>query len=312
MRILVTGATGQLGLALIRDFLEDKNFSDSLFLTVKGGMEWALLHEKMEKAKLLSSSADIHPMDITDEIAVRTTCMQFMPDVIINCSAYTLVEEAEEEANKEIARLVNVDGTRILAQAAKEFGAKFVHISTDYVFDGTKNSPYIETDAKNPINFYGETKSLGEEEALSNCEKTFVIRTSWLYGTGKNFVETMLSQAEKKTELKVVSTQVGSPTSAKELVRLIRFLMNTEAYGIWHGSCEGETSRYGFVTEIMRLAGKDVTVLPVGDEAYPTKAKRPAYSVLANKRLAEETTFRMADWKDALKEYMNDKKEGKL
>lgn len=307
MRILITGAAGQLGYALMKKILGgEKKFLGTLFLTVKGEMEWASLHDKMSKENLLSPSANIHPMDITDENAVRTTCKLFMPDVIINCSAYTLVEEAEEEKNKEMAKQVNVDGVRNLAVVAAELGAKFVHISTDYVFDGKKEGAYTEEDEKNPLNVYGKTKADGEEEVTKNLEKYFIIRTSWLYGEGKNFVKTMLELAQKQKELKVVSNQVGSPTSAKELADLILYFIETEKYGIWHGSAEGMTSRYGFAEEIMKLAGREVSLLPIVDEEFQTKARRPLNSVLSKEKLNQQTDFRMKDWRLALKEYLEE------
>lgn len=306
MRILVTGAAGQLGLALIREILGREEDVFSLFLTVKGEKEWASLYDKMEREKLLTSSANIHGMDITDEIAVRTTCHQFQPDVIINCSAYTLVEEAEDEENLEEARRVNVCGVSNLAKVAKEVSAKFIHISTDYVFDGEKEGSYLEEDEKNPINAYGRTKADGEEEALKHSDKCFIIRTSWLYGEGKNFVKTMLDLAGKQKEIKVVDNQFGSPTSAKEVARLILYLMNTEKYGIWHGSAEGETSWYGFAEEIMRLTKKEVDLIPISDEVYKTKAKRPRNSVLSKEKLNSETDFRMKEWNKALKEFLEE------
>lgn len=305
MRILITGAAGQLGIALIREFLGgEKDFSGNLLLTVKGEKEWASLPHKMEKENLISPLANIHGMDVTDEIAVKTTCNQFLPDVIINCSAFTSVEEAEEEEKGRLASRINVDGVKNLVEAANAVSAKLVHISTDYVFDGKKGEAYLEEDEKNPLNVYGKTKADGEDEILNNCDKYLIVRTSWLYGDGKNFVKTMLDLADKQKEIQVVDNQIGTPTSAKELARLIRYLIQTERIGIWNGSAEGETSWYEFAKEIMRLKGKEAVILPVCDSEYKTKAKRPKYSVLSKEKLNRETEFRMKDWQVALEEYL--------
>ena len=196
-----------------------------------------------------------------------------------------------------------------LALAAKEIGAVLVHISTDYVFDGNGTSPYTEDEGVNPVNAYGRTKALGERAVFENMEKYFIIRTAWLYGEGKNFVKTMISLSEKNKTLRVVSDQIGSPTSANELARFIVYLIQTDKYGIWHGVCDGSTSWYEFTKEIMKLTGKEeVEVLPIKSEEYRTKAKRPYFSVLSNKKMHNETDFKIKSWEEALKEYLQKNK----
>lgn len=308
MRILLAGAMGQLGLALTRELLEKKHdFDMKLLLTVENWGQWNSFYERLSKKGLLDERVDIHIMDVTDENSVSTVCGGFYPDIIINATAFTAVDRAENEEGRELSHAINVEGVRYLAKAAKRMEAKLVHISTDYVFDGKKGEAYIEEDEPKPLNVYGKTKAEGEKEVEKLCEKYFIIRTSWLYGEGKNFVRTMLALAETKKELRVVDNQYGVPTAAKELARLIVYLIQTEKYGIWHGANEGSTNWYEFACEIMKLAGKEVEVIPVSDEEYKTEAKRPRYSVLKNKRLEEETDFRMKEWKEALKEYLEEK-----
>lgn len=307
MRILIAGAMGQLGIALTRELLEkEHDFDVRLLLTVEAMEQWNRLYDRLSGRRLLKGNVDIHVMDVTDENAVRTVCESFMPEIILNATAFTAVDGAESEEGRELAEAINVKGVSYLAKMAKKLEAKLVHISTDYVFDGTKGEAYVEEDEPAPLNVYGKTKAEGEEEVRKLCEKFFIIRTSWLYGEGKNFVKTMLELADTKKELKVVENQYGAPTSAKELARLIVFLMQTEKYGIWHGANEGSTNWYGFAVEIMKMKGKEVQVIPVSDEEYKTEAKRPGYSVLWNKRLREETDFRMKDWKEALKDYLTE------
>lgn len=238
---------------------------------------------------------------------VKAALSSFMPDVVINCVAYTAVDDCEDR--EEEARLVNETGVKNLALAAKEIGAVLVHISTDYVFDGNGTSPYTEDEEVNPVNAYGRTKALGERAVFENMEKYFIIRTAWLYGEGKNFVKTMISLSEKNKTLRVVSDQIGSPTSANELARFIVYLIQTDKYGIWHGVCDGSTSWYEFTKEIMKLTGKEeVEVLPIKSEEYRTKAKRPYFSVLSNKKMHNETDFKIKSWEEALKEYLQKNK----
>ena len=304
MRILVTGAEGQLGKAVIRELLGKKqDFDFKLMLTVFNDVSWNSLYNWMQENGLSDERAEITVLDITDYYLVKSALGNFMPDTIINCVAYTAVDDCEE--HEEEARLVNETGVKNLALVAKELDASLVHISTDYVFDGNGTKPYMEEDAVSPVSAYGRTKALGEKAVCESLDKYFLIRTAWLYGEGKNFVKTMLALSEKNKTLRVVSDQIGSPTGAAELARFIIYLIGTNKYGIWHGVCDGSTSWYEFTKEIMKLSGKtEVEVLPIKSEEYKTKAKRPHYSVLSNEKLHRETEFKIKSWKEALKEYL--------
>lgn len=308
MRILVTGARGQLGKAVIRELLgENQDFDFKLMLTVSNDASWNSLYNWMKDEGLSDARAEITALDIRDYYLVKAALSSFMPDVVINCVAYTAVDDCEDR--EEEARLVNETGVKNLALAAKEIGAVLVHISTDYVFDGNGTSPYTENEEVSPVNAYGRTKALGERAVFENMEKYFIIRTAWLYGEGKNFVKTMISLSEKNKTLRVVSDQIGSPTSANELARFIVYLIQTDKYGIWHGVCDGSTSWYEFTKEIMKLTGKEeVEVLPIKSEEYRTKAKRPYFSVLSNKKMHNETDFKIKSWEEALKEYLQKNK----
>lgn len=283
-KILITGASGQLGHALY-DLLKD-NIEYWLFLT-----------DSRE-----SSDGLIEKLDISDENAVNYEIETKRPDIIINCAAMTAVDLCEKE--KELAYKINSLGPKYLANAAAKTNAKLVHISTDYIYDGQAATPYTEESKPNPINVYGQTKLAGDRFVLSLCPKSFILNTAWLYGEGKNFVKTMLKMAGEGKKIRVVSDQTGSPTSALELARVILFLMETESYGRYHATCEGSTTWYGFAVKIFELAGMNVDVEPITTKEYPTPARRPAYSVLDNKRLRERHGYYMKHWTDALKEYM--------
>ena len=305
MRILVTGAKGQLGIAVMRELLGKKqDFDFRLMLTVSNDASWNSLYNLMKEDGLLDERAEITTLDIRDYYALKASLHSFLPDVVINCSAFTAVDNCED--HEEEARAVNETGVKNLALVAKEIDAVLVHISTDYVFDGCGTRPYKEEDRLNPVSAYGRSKALGEKAVTDTLDRYFIIRTAWLYGEGKNFVKTMISLSEKNKTLRVVSDQIGSPTSAAELARFIVYLIRTDKYGIWHGVCDGSTSWYELTKEIMRLMGREeVEVLPITTEEYPTKAKRPHFSVLSNEKLHNETDFKIKSWKEALKEYIS-------
>jgi len=283
-KVLITGAMGQLGQAL-NDLLK-YNKEYNLYLTDSNESENGLIKK----------------LDISDDAAVEYEIQSIKPDIIINCAAMTAVDLCETE--RELAYKINSLGPKHLAVAAEKIGATLVHISTDYIYDGQARFPYTEESEANPVNVYGQTKLAGDRYVLQHCTKSFVLNSSWLYGDGKNFVKTMLKMANEGKKIRVVSDQVGTPTSALELARVILFLMEKDNYGRYHATCEGSTSWYGFAVKIFELAGMDVKVEPITSDEYPTPAKRPAYSVLENKRLKEQYGYFMKDWTEALKEYM--------
>ncbi len=282
-RIVITGASGQLGQALNQVLKERSDLT-----IVNTGSR-----EPTAYCPII--------LDITNPVAVMNFIQEIKPEIIINCTAHTGVDLCESEQEK--AYRMNAIGPKNLAAAAAALEAKLIHISTDYVFSGEGNVPIAEDSVTSPNTVYGTTKHAGEEFVQSLCENYNIIRTAWLYGDGRNFVKTMLALAEKNSEIRVVNDQYGSPTSALELARAIAFLIDTDGQGIYHGVCEGTATWYEFAVEIFRLAGKEVKVIPITTEEYPTPAKRPKYSVLKNTRLAE-AGHTLKFWKDALKEYM--------
>ncbi|MCM1468798.1 MAG: dTDP-4-dehydrorhamnose reductase [Alistipes sp.] len=279
-KILVTGCNGQLGRAINQAYAQ----------------------EIVEKAVQIVNT-DVSDLDITSIDDVLRVMEAERPDVVINCAAHTNVNKCETDWDN--AYRINAVGPRNLSIAANKIQAKLVHVSTDYVFDGEGDRPYTEFDETAPCGAYGKTKLEGEKFVKQFADRFFIIRTAWLYGDGNNFVRTMLKLSETNEEVRVVSDQFGTPTSAAELARLIRFMEPTQNYGVFHGTCEGSCSWADFATEIFRLAGKDTRVKYITTAEYPTPAKRPAYSVLDNYMLRLTTKYVMADWKDALAEYMD-------
>lgn len=275
-KIIVTGCNGQLGRAINQFY--------------KGRTDIELVN------------TDVQELDITSIDKTMELVRSVKPYAIINCAAHTGVDACETEVDG--AYRINAIGPRNVSIAARETGAKLVHISTDYVFAGDADKPYTEFDTPAPQGMYGKTKLAGERFVEQFAEKYFIIRTAWLYGDGKNFVKTMLRLAETKDEVAVVKDQLGNPTSAAELVRIIDKLIWTENYGLFHGTCEGICSWADFAEEIFRLAGKNTRVRRITTEEFNAPAKRPAYSVLDNYMLRLTCGYTVADWKDALTEYM--------
>ncbi len=282
-KILVTGCNGQLGRAIQQEYKEDAEF---------------ILTDVVE-------GENIKKLDITKVDEVLNIARDLKPDVIINCAAATNVDGCE--TNIDFAYRVNAIGPRNLAIAATDIDAKLIHISTDYVFPGTNPKPLTEFDEPGPISAYGRTKYAGEEFVRQFAKRFYILRTAWLYGDGKNFVKTMLNLSEKHDEISVVCDQIGSPTSAKELAATIKFLEQTDNYGLFHATCEGSTSWADFADEIFRLAGKCTKVNHVTSKQYkemnPASADRPAFSVLDNYMLRLTSDYKMADWHDAIEEY---------
>jgi dTDP-4-dehydrorhamnose reductase len=283
-RILITGAGGQLGIALNHLFNE--------------------LHEYeiYNTYGIAEEQETIRVLDITDEADVTNCVLEIKPDVIINCAALTAVDLCESEQDK--AYCVNALGPKNLARAADYIGAKLIHISTDYVFDGMASAPYTEEHKPNQISIYGKTKQAGDEFVQEYCTKFFILRTAWVYGEGKNFVKTMLRLAENNHKIRVVADQYGTPTSALELARVILFLMETESYGIYHATCEGSTTWYEFAKTIFAKTGQRVEVEAITTSEYPTPAKRPMYSILDNKALRERHGYYMKNWEEAFVEFI--------
>jgi dTDP-4-dehydrorhamnose reductase len=270
--ILLTGGNGQLGTEL-RHLLDEK------------GLKYV--------------STDAQEMDITDEKATLAFIQELKPTVIYHCAAYTAVDKAEDEG-KELDEKINVNGTENVAKAAKAVGAKFVYISTDYVFDGTKKEGvYKETDTPNPQNEYGRTKLLGEQAVKDLLDEYFIIRTSWVFGKyGHNFVYTMKRLAQTHPRLTVVDDQYGRPTWTRTLAEFMVYIIENNAdYGIYHLSNDNSCSWYEFAKEILKET--DVEVAPVTSAEYPQKAKRPQYSVLDLTK-AKNTGFVIPTWEEAL------------
>lgn len=288
-KILITGSKGQLGRALNR-YME--SFSD-----IKYNLHNTDIEEIVDKYL-----GRIHCLDITNNESVEKMILLNRPDVVVNCAAHTSVDLCETD--RENAYKINVDGPRNIAIACEKIGAKMVHISTDYIFDGKSSTPYTEEMTGNPLSYYGKTKYESEHVVMQHSSKSYIIRTGWMYGEGNNFVKTMLRLSESNKEINVVCDQYGTPTSARQVAKLICYLIETEQYGIYHGTCEGSTNWYDYATEIFKLSNKTAKVNPIKTSEYKSAAKRPLYSVLENKRLKQETNFTFANWHDELKEYI--------
>jgi len=273
MKILVTGANGQLGREIARQGSEHK-----LVLT------------------------DSDTLDITNGTAVMAYFREVQPQAVIHCAAYTNVDGAE--ADRDGAFRVNVVGAQNIAAGCLETGARMVYVSTDYVFDGQQQEAYREFDQVNPQSVYGHTKQQGEEIVRQILGRHYIVRTAWLYGDGNNFVRTMLKLAETNDTLRVVHDQVGTPTSTADLARVIFKLLASDAYGTYHATCQGQCSWYEFAREIFRSADKDIIVIPVTTSEFPRPATRPKHSVLDNYMLRMTVGDPMQKWQDALGEYL--------
>jgi len=281
-KVLVTGVAGQLGFDVMRE---------------------------LAKRNIAAVGADIGEFDLTDQTATRRFIAGAKPSCIVHCAAYTAVDRAEDETEKAYA--VNVRGSRHIALAAREAGAKLAFIGTDYVFDGKKDGPYEVDDPKKPLGVYGKTKLRGEEECLEIMpDRLFIARLSWVFGkNGKNFVKTMLQLSENRSEISVVADQKGSPTYTPDAARLICDIILTEKYGTYHVSNEGVCSWHQFASEIMRQAGRETFIRPITAAEYPTRAMRPQNSVFSKKELDEAGFVRLPHWKDALARFLEEIKE---
>lgn len=293
MKIMITGCHGQLG--------------NELQSIIKSGKsEIGKISDEYLKAEVFP--VDIDTLDITDFEATNKFINNNKPDVIINCAAMTNVDGCE--TMQDVAFKVNALGVKNLSVCAKKVGAKLVHISTDYVFEGNGTKPYIEWDMINPQSVYGASKALGEKYALSFNDKTFIVRTSWLYGyVGKNFVKTVRRVIRNNGGITVVDDQRGNPTNANDLAHHILKLALTEDYGIYHCTGEGECSWYDFAVKIAEFSGFGNVVLPCStkeyNEKYNVPTKRPTYSSLENLALKCTVGNEMRNWETALKEYIS-------
>lgn len=277
MKILVTGGSGQLGFDVCQE-LERR------------GVEY-----------IAPSSKE---MDITDANAVREHICPYRPDAVIHCAAWTAVDSAEAVPEQVFA--VNEGGTRDIALACREIGAKMVYISTDYVFSGIGTHFYEPNDPAGPVNVYGKSKLAGELAVKEILGKYFIVRTSWVFGEhGNNFVKTMLRLAETQTEVSVVCDQVGSPTYTADLAPLLCDMIGTERYGTYHATNEGVCSWAEFAEEIFRIAVKDVKVNHIATGEYPSKAMRPLNSRLSKRCLTENNFFVLPVWESSVKRFLN-------
>ena len=275
MRVLVTGANGQLGTDVVL---------------------------RLKQLGHTAICADISEMDITCPDAVRSFFARNLPDAVIHCAAYTAVDKAESDA--QTCARINVDGTYNVACAAQSCGAKLIYISTDYVYSGEGTEPFDEHARIHPLNIYGKTKFEGEQ-AAKNCSRLFIVRTSWVFGLhGGNFVKTMLRLAESRDTLQVVCDQVGSPTFTQDLAVLLCDMLQTQAYGVYNATNEGFCSWYTFACTIFQMAGKDVLVQPICSQEYPSPAQRPHNSRLSKQALADAGFTPLPPWEDALARFM--------
>jgi len=282
VKILVTGFNGQLGYDIGRQ-AEDRD------VEIIG--------------------IDIKELDITIKEDVYKYVMDLKPDAIIHCAAYTAVDNAED--NKEFCFNVNVNGTKYLAESAKHIGAKFMYISTDYVFDGKGTEYFSEADTPNPVGYYGMTKYEGEKVVDVALQNYFIVRISWVFGiNGNNFIDTMLKLSETRSELNVVADQIGSPTYTFDLARLLLDMIATEKYGIYHATNEGITSWAEFAVEIFDQAGRDVKVNKISTEEYPTKAVRPKNSRMSKQKLNDSGFKPLPTWESSITRYLEELKNG--
>ena len=294
MKIIITGGTGQLGVELIRQLRTGRSALGAVLTAY-------------ESAEVLCPGRDV--LDIGDGPSAEEYILKAGPAIVFHCAGMTNVDGCEDVPEQ--AMRVNGEAVEYIARACEAVGAKLVFISTDYVFDGKKRTPYREDDPCAPRTAYGRGKLLGEQNALKYCSRTFVVRTSWLYGLhGKNFVKTILRRAREGGPLRVVDDQYGNPTNAEDLAFHLLKLAATEKYGVYHCTGRGVCSWYEFAAEIVRAAGLNCPVTPCSSAEYPQKAKRPAYSALAHDALAAAVGDGMRPWKEALCDYMEKLEDG--
>lgn len=271
MKYLITGGTGQLGHDIVKELIS--------------------------RGELNYLAPTTKEMNITNKDEVEKVILGYKPDIIFHCAAYTAVDKAEED--RENCYNVNVNGTKNIVSVAEKINAKVVYISTDYVFDGTKKTEYETEDITNPINYYGYTKLLGEKE-VQQLNDYLIVRISWVFGeNGKNFVKTMLNLAETKTELSIVSDQIGSPTYTKDLSKLLLDMIENNKKGLFFATNEDFCSWYEFAEYIFKINNINIKLNKVLTKDYKTLAKRPLNSKLSKNKLDEEGLTRLPSWQDA-------------
>lgn len=278
MKVLVTGAKGQLGFDVVKEL-------------------------KSRKTEVIG--VDISDFDITDYDKALLFITEQSPDAVIHCAAYTAVDKAEDEPEK--CHLINDKGAENVASVCSRTNAKMIYISTDYVFSGDGTEPFEPDSPKSPLNEYGKSKLNGELSVQSNCEKSFIVRTSWVFGVnGNNFVKTMLKLGEKKESIDVVCDQIGSPTYTKDLAVLLCDMINTDRYGVYHATNEGFCSWADFAQEIMNTAKLNAKINPIPTSEYKTRATRPLNSRLSKACLENAEFNALPTWKNALKRYIDE------
>ncbi len=265
-----------------------------ILLTGRSGQVGSELHAILQPL----IATDHATLDLADAGAIRRTVGEAKPSVIVNAAAYTAVDKAESEPD--LAMRINGSAPGVLADEARRAGALLVHYSTDYVFDGTLRSPYVETDPPNPLGVYGRTKLDGENRIRASGCRHLILRTAWVYGRGSNFVRAILRQAEKGAALRVVNDQIGAPTWARDIARVTSDLLRKGAEGTFNVSAAGSASWYEVALEILRLAGSALEVKAVNTAEYGAKVPRPAYSVLDNSKLHAAGIAPIDDWRARL------------
>ena len=274
--ILVTGSTGQLGSDVVKELLK-RGYS--------------------------TLSPNRSEFNLCSEDSIRNYILNSNCEAIVHCAAYTQVDKAEDE--KDLCIKINATATKHIAKCAKILDIPMIYISTDYVFDGTKDGEYTENDETNPINIYGESKLAGEKYVQEILDKYYIVRTSWVFNiNGKNFIETMLRLSKFNNQLSIVNDQIGSPTYTKDLSRLLVDMLETSKYGLYHATNEGYCSWYEFANTIFKLANINIDIKAINSNEYASRAKRPLNSKLSKDKLIEYGFKPLPHWEDALKDYL--------
>ena len=274
--ILVTGSTGQLGSDVVKELLK-RGYS--------------------------TLSPNRSEFNLCSEDSIRNYILNSNCEAIVHCAAYTQVDKAEDE--KDLCIKINATATKHIVKCAKILDIPMIYISTDYVFDGTKDGEYTENDETNPINIYGESKLAGEKYVQEILDKYYIVRTSWVFNiNGKNFIETMLRLSKANNQLSIVNDQIGSPTYTKDLSRLLVDMLETSKYGLYHATNEGYCSWYEFANTIFKLANINIDIKAINSNEYASRAKRPLNSKLSKDKLIEYGFKPLPHWEDALKDYL--------